>query len=115
MNEEKTAQALTEDDFRQMVAQAGGPKAIHAAFDSLGLANDQLGKDYNRILEQYPGHWIAMGPDGMIANVPVPESSTNEDEEQALERLFKLIEESGSNRKGCLVRYIDPQGGALIL
>ncbi len=115
MNEEKTAQALTKDDFRQAVAQAGGPKAIHAAFDSLRLANELLGKDYNGILQQYPRHWIAMGPYGMIANVLVPEGSTGEDEEQALERLFKLIEESGSTRKGCLVRYIDPQGGALIL
>ena len=115
MNEGGKAQALTEDDFRQAVAQAGGPKAVQAAFDGLQLANAQLDKDYSRILEQYPRHWIAMGPDGMIANVPVPEDSTEEDEEQALERLFELIEESGSNRKGCLVRYIDPEGGALIL
>lgn len=47
-----------------------------------------------------------MGPDGMIANVPVPEDSSEEDEEQALERLFELIDQSGNNRKGCLVRYM---------
>ena len=115
MNEEKTTQALTKDDFKQAVAQAGGPKAVRAAFDGLRLANAQLDKDYSRILEQYPRHWIAMGPDGMIANVPVPEGSSEEDEEHALERLFELIDESGSTRKGCLVRYIDPEGGALIL
>ena len=56
-----------------------------------------------------------MGPEGMIASVPVPEDSTEEDEEQALERLFELIGDSGNNRNGCLVRYIDPEGGALIL
>ena len=115
MNEEKTAQALTKDDFMQAVAQAGGPKAVQAAFDGLRLANDQLDKEYDRILVQYPRHWIAMGPDGMIANVPVPEDSSEEDEEQALERLFELIGESETNRNGYLVRYIDPEGGALIL
>ena len=115
MSEEKTAQPLTKDDFKQAVAQAGGPRAVLAAFDGLRLANAQLDKDYSHILEQYPRHWIAMGPDGMIANVPVPEDSSEEDEEQALERLFELIDESGSTRKGCLVRYIDPEGGALIL
>ena len=36
-----------------------------------------------------------MGPHGMIANVPVPQDSSDEDEEQALERLFELIDESG--------------------
>ena len=56
-----------------------------------------------------------MGPNGMIGNVPVPEDSSEEDEEQALERLFELINESGSNRNGYLVRYIDPEAGALIL
>ena len=115
MSEEKTAQALTKDDFRQAVAQAGGPKAVLAAFDGLRLAHARLDKDYSRILEQYPRHWIAMGPDGMIANVPVPEDPSEEDEEQALERLFELIDQSGNNTKGCLVRYIDPEGGALIL
>ena len=115
MNEENTAQALTKDDFMQAVTLAGGPKAVQAAFDGLRLANDQLDKEYDRILEQYPRHWIAMGPEGMIASVPVPEDSTEEDEEQALERLFELIGDSGSNRNGYLVRYIDPEGGALIL
>lgn len=115
MSEETTAQALTKDDFSQAVAQAGGPGAVLAAFDGLRLANAQLDKDYSRILEQYPRHWIAMGPDGMIANVPVPEDSSEEDEEQALERLFELIGQSGNNRKGCLVQYIDPEGGMLIL
>ena len=115
MNEEKTAQALTKDDFMQAVARAGGPKAVQAAFDGLRLANDHLDKEYNRILEQYPRHWIAMGPDGMIASVPVPEDSSEEDEKQALERLFDLICESGRNRNGYLVQYIDPEGGALIL
>ena len=115
MNEEKTTQALTKDDFMQAVAQAGGPKAVQAAFDGLRLANDQLDKDYDRILEQYPRHRIAMGPDRMIANVPVPENSTEEDEEQALESLFQLIGESGSNRNGYLIRNIEPDGGALIL
>ena len=115
MNEEKTAQALTKDDFMQAVAQAGGPKAVQAAFDGLRQADDQLDKEYSHILEQYPRHWIAMGPDGMIANVPVPEDSSEEEEEQALKRLFELIGESGGNRNGYLVRYIDPEGGALIL
>lgn len=115
MNEEKTAQALTKDDFVQAVAQAGGPKAVQAAFDGLRLANDQLDKEYSRILEQYRGHWIAMGADGMIASVPVPEDSSEEEEEQALKRLFELIGESGSNRNGYLVQYIDAEGGALIL
>lgn len=114
MNEEKTAHALTKDDFAQAVAQAGGPKAVQAAFDGLRLADDQLDKEYGRILEQYRGHWIAMGADGMIASVPVPEDSS-EEEEQALKRLFELIGESGSNRNGYLVQYIDPEGGALIL
>ena len=54
MSEENTAQALTKNDFRQAVAQAGGPGAVLAAFDSLRLASAQLDKDYNRILEQYP-------------------------------------------------------------
>lgn len=115
MSEEKTTQPLTKDDFRQAVDQAGGPRAVLAAFDGMRLANDQLDKDYSHILEQYSRHWIAMGPDGMIANVPVPEDSSEEDEEQALERLFELIDESGNARNGCLVRYIDPEGGALIL
>ena len=56
-----------------------------------------------------------MGPDGMIANVPVPQDSSEEDEAQSLEKLFELIRESGSNRNGYLVRYIDPERGALIL
>ena len=100
MNKENTAQALTKDDFMQAVALAGGPKAVQAAFDGLRLANDQLDKEYDRILERYPRHWIAMGPEGMIASVPVPEDSTEGDEEQALERLFELIGVSGSNRNG---------------
>lgn len=115
MNNEDTAEALTRDDFKKAVAEAGGAKAIHAAFDRLGLANIQLAKDYDRILEDYPGHWIAMGPNGMIANVVLPEGSTDEEEEQAMENLFRMIEEAGGNRTGCLVRYIDPKGGALIL
>ena len=115
MNEGNTAQALTKDDFRQAVAKAGGPEAVLASFDRLRLANAQLEKDYSRILEQYPRHWIAMGPEGLIANVPVPEDPSEEDEEQALQRLFVLIDESGSNRKGCLVQYIDPEEGMLIL
>lgn len=41
MSEEKTAQALTKDDFSQAVAQAGGPEAVPAAFDGLRLANAQ--------------------------------------------------------------------------
>jgi NAD(P)H-dependent flavin oxidoreductase YrpB (nitropropane dioxygenase family) len=115
MNEEKTAQDLTKDDFIQAVAKAGGPKAVQAALDDLRLSNEQLDKEFSRILEQYPRHWIAMGPNGMIGNVPVPEDSSEEDEEQALERLFELIGESGSNRNGYLVRYIDAEAGALIL
>ena len=51
MNEEKTAQALTKDDFMQAVAQAGGPKAVQAAFDGLRLANDQLDKG----VQPHPG------------------------------------------------------------
>lgn len=49
-----------------------------------------------------------MGPDGMIANVPVPEDPSEEEQEQTLKRLFELIEESGNNRTGRLVQYIDP-------
>ena len=45
----------------------------------------------------------------MIANAPVPEDSSEEDQEQALERLFELIEESGHKRTGCLIQYIDPE------
>ena len=54
MNKENTAQALTKNDFMQAVALAGGPKAVQAAFDGLRLANDQLEKEYDRILERYP-------------------------------------------------------------
>ena len=115
MNKEETAQPLTEDDFKQAVAQAGGPKAIQAGFDRLRLANTQLEKDYSRILEQYPRHWIAMGPEGLIANVPLPEDPSHEQQEQALQRLFELIEESGNDRRGCLIQYIDPKEGVLIL
>ena len=115
MNDENTPRALTEEDFTQAVANAGRPKAIQAAFDGLRSANDQLDKDYDRILEQYPRHWIAVGPDGMIANVQVPEDSSEEDEEQALEMLFQLISESEANKNGYLVRYIEPEDGALIL
>ena len=113
--EEKTAKALTKGDFMQAVAQTGGPKAVKVAFDGLRLANDQLDKDYGGILKEYPRQWIAMGPDGMIANVPVLKDSREEDEEQALDSLFQLIGESGSNRNGYLVSYIEPDGGALIL
>ena len=49
MNEEETAQALTKEDFTRAVAQAGGPKAVRAAFDGLRLANDQMDKEYDRI------------------------------------------------------------------
>ena len=115
MKEERTAQALTKDDFRQAVAQAGGPEAVQTAFEGLRLANAHLDKDYSRILKQYPRNWIAMGPDGLIANIPVPENPSEEEQEQTLKRLFELIEESGSNRKGCLVQYIDPEEGMLIL
>lgn len=115
MAETPTAQPLTEDDFRQAVAQAGGPGAIMAAFDGLRLANAQLDKEYSHILEHYPRHWIAMGPDGLIATVPVPKDSSEQDEDQALERLLELIHDSGNTRKGCLIRYIDPEEGTLIL
>ncbi len=115
MNQEEATQTLTQDDFRRAVAQAGGPKAIQVGFDRLRLANANLEKDYRRILEQYSRHWIAMGPDGLIANVPLPEDPSEEEEERALDRLFELIEESGSDRRQCLVRYIDPEGGSLIL
>lgn len=56
-----------------------------------------------------------MGSNGMIANVPVPEDPSEEGEEQALVRLFDLVEESGNNKRGCLIQYIDPEGGMLIL
>ena len=115
MNDEKTAQALTRDDFVQAVADAGGPKAVKTALDGLQMANDQLAREYGRILEQYPRHWIAVGPDGLIATVPVPEDSSDEDQQHAMEKLFQLIEESETTRNGYLVRYIDPDGGALIL
>ena len=115
MNEEQTAQALTKHDFMQAVAQAGGPKAVQAAFDGLRLANDQLDKEYSRILKEYPWHWIAIGPDGMIATVPVPEDAPEEDQQKAFVRLFELIRQSKSNKTGYLVRYINPQGEVLIL
>ena len=115
MSELKAAQALTKDDFRQAVAHVGGPEAVLASLDRLRLATSQFDKDYSRILEQYPRHWIAMGPNGMMANVPVPEDPSKEDEEQALERLFEMIEESGNNRTGCLIQYIGPEAGMLIL
>ena len=115
MNEEKTVHALTKDDFIQAVAKVGGPGAILEAFDGLRLANARFDREYTHILEQSPRHWIAVGPDGMIANVPVPEDSSEEDQEKALERLFELIDNSGRTRKGCLVRYIDPEEGMLIL
>ena len=54
MNEEKTAQALTKDDFIQAVAKAGGPKAVQAAFDDLSLSNEQLDKEYSRIPRRVP-------------------------------------------------------------
>ena len=71
MNQEETAQPLTTADFMQAVAQAGGPKAVKATFDGLRLANDQLDKDYDRILDQFPRHWIAMAPDGVNGGAKV--------------------------------------------
>ena len=115
MNKEETAQPLTTAHFMQAVAQAGEPKAVQAAFDGLRLANDQLDKDYDRILDQFPRHWIAMRRDGMIANVMVPEDSTEEEEKQALQRLFEPVGKSEDNRTGYLVRYIDPEAKPLIL
>ena len=115
MSELKTAQALTKDDFRQAVAQAGGPEAVLASLERLRLATAQFDKDYSRILEHYPRHWIAMGTDGMIANIPVSEDPSVEDQEQTLKRLLELIEESGRKRSGCLIKYIDPEEGILIL
>ena len=114
MNQGKTAKDLTKEDFLQAVAQAGGPKAIREAFQNKELSIKQLEKNCKPILEQYPRNWIAMGPEGMIANVPVPEGSTDEEEKQALDTLFRLIEDSGGKR-ACQVEYIHPKGTTFIL
>ena len=115
MNSERTAQTLTHDDFLQAVAQAGGPRVVKRAFEELKSANERLHTEYSRILEQYPRQWIAFGPDGLIANVPVPEDSTAEEQKQALEKLVGLVRQSERSKDGYLIRYIDPEEGVMIL
>ncbi|MDE2780532.1 MAG: hypothetical protein OXI91_12790 [Chloroflexota bacterium] len=115
MNQEKNTRVLTHDDFKQAVDRAGGPKAIRAGLKSLRLAQAHLEKEQSRILEQYSRHWIAVGPEGLVANVPLPENPSEEDQEKAINRLFEMIDESGSDRAGCLIQYIDSGEEVLIL
>ena len=115
LSEGKTAQTLTKDDLIQAVTQAGAPEAVLAAFDPLRLASAQLDKNYSRILEQYPRHWIALGPGRHDSQRASPRGLSEEEQEQTLKRLFELTKESSHKRTGCLVQYIDPEEGMLIL
>ena len=115
MDERKEGRGLTKKDMEEVIARAGGPKAVRDSFDQVDRANAQLEKDYKSIVEQYLRHWIVIGPDGLIGTLPVPEDASVDDQEQALVRLFEIIEESGNKRKGYLVQYIGPEGESLIL
>ncbi|MDE2938852.1 MAG: hypothetical protein OXR67_08020 [Chloroflexota bacterium] len=51
----------------------------------------------------------------MMASVQVTEDASATDHQEAVDRLFILMKESGANTKGCLIQYIDPEEVVMIL
>lgn len=111
----KTASDITREDVVEAIARAGGPKAVKESFDRLRAARKQLETNYDTIQKEFPRHWLAIAAEGIIASVAVPAEASGKDHREALDRLLALMEESGANTRGCLVQYIDPEEGVMIL
>ena len=119
MRQPELLDSLSEFEFREAIERAGGEQAVLASMSATRQASDRLNAEYEKLLEQYPRNWVAVGPDGLIAHVPVPEDSNGEHlHREALESLEALIDQlnqAENNHSGYIVRYLDPNPKKLLL
>ena len=62
-----TSFAISEDRLREIAAPYGGIEALNRRRALHNQATARLSKEWADLLVQYPNHWVAMGPDGLLA------------------------------------------------
>ena len=59
--------AVSEDRLREIAAPYGGIDALNRRMDLHNQATARLSKEWGDLMVKYPNHWVAMGPDGLLA------------------------------------------------
>ena len=91
------------DDACTMIEGMGGVSALIDDLDEFHELRARMSEEHCRLIEKYPGKWVAMGKDGVLA---VGESKSE---------VFDEIETRGIRRSAAVVEFVDTDPDILIL
>ena len=91
------------DDACMMIEGMGGVSALIDDLDEFHELRARMSEEHCRLIEKYPGKWVAMGKDGVLA---VGESKGE---------VFDEIETRGIRRSAAVVEFVDTDPDILIL
>ena len=93
----------SEKDFRELLAQLGGAKALRDDPNDFRKAVNRLWAERELLTEKYPNKWVSMGKDGVVS---VGDS---------IEKVVAATEIKGISTADVIVEYLDPEPERLIL
>ena len=91
------------DDACVMIDEMGGVGLLIDDLDEFHKLRARMIEEHSRLIEKYPGKWVAMGKDGVLA---VGESKRE---------VFDEIETRGIRRSAAVVEFMDTDPADLIL
>ena len=91
------------DDACAMIEDMGGVDRLIDDLDEFHKLRARMIEEHSRLIEEYPGKWVAMGKDGVLA---VGESKRG---------VFDEIESRGIHRSAAVVEFMDTDPAELIL
>ena len=59
--------AVSQNRLREIAAPYGGIDALNQRMALHNQATARLSKEWDDLMVQHPDHWVAMGPDGLLA------------------------------------------------
>lgn len=94
---------------------AGGESTLLTQEKAFRKAFERMDAEYKDLAKQYPYHWVATGPDGVVALAPAPSDPSDlrgcwADGESVV---AKAKESAGAGR--FVIRFLDPEPMVLIL
>ena len=91
------------DDACAMIEDMGGVDRLIDDLDEFHELRARMVEEHGRLIEKYPGKWVAMGKDGVLA--------VGESKREVLDE----IENRGIRRSAAVVEFMDTAPAELIL
>ena len=95
--------AISEDRLRELAAPYGGIDALNQQMALHNQATARLSKEWDDLMAQHPDHWVAMGPDGLLATAPT------------VQALLSELSAAGKENDPFAVDFLDTTSDRLIL